>query len=103
MDPAGAILNVRRRTGSSRCGAQAALCQSAGNETQPGLVVSGMNANLERIVMAEGVARLAGVDADDAFRQLSASHVRSAYRLPWAIPGDDCDAETTAVAERLHE
>jgi RNA polymerase sigma-70 factor (ECF subfamily) len=32
-------------------------------------------------------------DAEEAFRQLSARNVQSAYRLAWAILGDDSDAE----------
>ncbi len=43
--------------------------------------------------MAQDTARLAVGDPEEAFRQLSARHVQSAYRLAWAILGDDCDAE----------
>jgi len=65
----------------------------SGNETTWSGVVSGMEAKLERIGMAEGVARIAADNPEEAFRQLSARHVQSAYRLAWAILGDDCDAE----------
>jgi RNA polymerase sigma-70 factor (ECF subfamily) len=65
----------------------------SGNETPGSVVVSGMEAKLERIGMAEGVARIAVDDPEEAFRQLSARHIQTAYRLAWAILGDDCDAE----------
>jgi RNA polymerase sigma-70 factor (sigma-E family) len=45
------------------------------------------------MAMAERVARIAVDNSEEAFRQLSARHVQSAYRLAWAILGDDCDAE----------
>jgi RNA polymerase sigma-70 factor (ECF subfamily) len=43
--------------------------------------------------MAERVATIAVDSSEEAFRQLSARHVQSAYRLAWAILGDDSDAE----------
>ncbi len=43
--------------------------------------------------MADRPAGLAAGDRDRTFRELSARHVQSAYRLAWAILGDDCDAE----------
>jgi RNA polymerase sigma-70 factor (ECF subfamily) len=52
-----------------------------------------MHASAERAAIVEGVAKLAVGDPEEAFRRLSARHVQSAYRLAWAILGDDCDAE----------
>ena len=56
-------------------------------------VGSGMNAEPERIAVAQGSARVGVGDAEEAFRQLAARHIQSAYRLAWAILGDDCEAE----------
>ena len=52
-----------------------------------------MDTNSERIAIADRLAGLAVEDRDEAFRELSARHVQSAYRLAWAILADDCDAE----------
>jgi RNA polymerase sigma-70 factor (ECF subfamily) len=52
-----------------------------------------MEAKLRRIVVAEGVARIGVDDPEESFRELSARHIQTAYRLAWAILGDDCDAE----------
>jgi RNA polymerase sigma-70 factor, ECF subfamily len=46
--------------------------------------------------VASEVAGLAADDPEEAFRQLSARHVQSAYRLAWAILGDAGDAEDAA-------
>lgn len=39
------------------------------------------------------MADLTEVDSGDAFRRLSESHVQSAYRLAWAILGNEGDAD----------
>ncbi len=52
-----------------------------------------MDADAERLALADREAGLAGGDRDEAFRELSVRHVQSAYRLAWAILADECDAE----------
>jgi RNA polymerase sigma-70 factor (ECF subfamily) len=58
--------------------------------------------------MADGVVGSALDGSEDAFRRLSTRHVQSAYRLAWAILGNDSDAEdatqdafTSAWRQRL--
>lgn len=52
-----------------------------------------MNASIERIAVTKGSLGGVAAQTEEAFRQLSARNVQSAYRLAWAILGDDCDAE----------
>jgi RNA polymerase sigma-70 factor (ECF subfamily) len=44
-------------------------------------------------VAAAPVADISAVDSGEAFRRLSEQHVRSAYRLAWAILGNEGDAQ----------
>jgi len=43
--------------------------------------------------MADDVVKIAVDGSEEAFRRLSTRHVQSAYRLAWAILGNDSDAE----------
>ena len=67
-----------------------------GNESRSGIVVSVVNTPAKRIAVASDVAGVTSDDPEEAFRQLSARHVQSAYRLAWAILGDAGDAEEAA-------
>jgi RNA polymerase sigma-70 factor (ECF subfamily) len=81
---------------------------AAGNEMGRAVVVSVMNAHAEGVSVADGVVDIATGGTDEAFRRVSARHVESAYRLAWAILGNDSDAEdatqdafTSAWRQRL--
>jgi len=72
------------------------MSRALGNESHSGIVVSVMTTPPERVALAPQTASLAADDPEDAFRQLSARQVQAAYRLAWAILGDDRDAEDAA-------
>jgi RNA polymerase sigma-70 factor (ECF subfamily) len=71
-----------------------------------------MGIELETPAMGTEAPTVAVDDPEEAFRRLSSRHVQSAYRLAWAILGDERDAQdaaqdafTTAWRQRstLHE
>jgi RNA polymerase sigma-70 factor (ECF subfamily) len=60
------------------------------NEIPSDIVESSMSIETDVAVIAPGVA---DVDSAEAFRRLSEKHVQSAYRLAWAILGNEGDAQ----------
>jgi RNA polymerase sigma-70 factor (ECF subfamily) len=55
-----------------------------------------MSTQLGGVVVAERRSGPVAGDPQAAFQQLSAAHVQAAYRLAWAILGDERDAEDAA-------
>jgi RNA polymerase sigma-70 factor (ECF subfamily) len=62
------------------------------NERPSGIVVSDMRMQPE-VAAITPVADLAAVDSGAVFRRLSERHVQSAYRLAWAILGNEGEAQ----------
>ena len=63
-----------------------------GNETPSGIVVFSMRIPTDGALVAPA-ADMVEVDFGEAFRRLSEGHVQSAYRLAWAILGNEADAQ----------
>ena len=82
---------------SPRTIAQTRAGGGAPNESRGVGVILGMNGELsEGMGVLEPVAGIGEQDSEEGFRRLSARQVQAAYRLAFAIPGDDMEAEDAA-------